>query len=80
MIGKREQETFDGLLFPGRRVLTVGEVSERLRVTIQHVIDLIDEGQLTGINLGGGSKRHYRIPVESYERFIKERCSANSPQ
>lgn len=80
MIASREQVTFDGLLFPGRRVLYVGEVAERLRVTIQHVIDLIDEGQLDAINLGGAGRRHYRIPVEAYERFLKTRCSANSPQ
>ncbi len=80
MISEREQSSFDGLLLPGRKVLTVGEVSERLRVTIQHVIDLIDEGQLDAINLGGAGRRHYRIPVEAYEKFLAKRCSANSPQ
>ena len=80
MLTDREQVTFDGLLFPGRRVLYVGEVAERLRVTIQHVIDLIDEGKLNAVNMGGAGRRHYRIPVEEYERFLRSRWTANFPQ
>lgn len=74
MIDQPQQLTFGSLLFPGRTVLYVSEVAEKLKVTDQHVIDLIEEGQFPGaINVGGGSKKFYRIPIESYERFLKSR-------
>lgn len=76
-IAQPEQSTFDGLLFPGRRVLCVAEVAERLRITEQHVIDLIDEGQLRAVNIGGASRKFYRIPVEAYEAFLRSRDSIN---
>jgi excisionase family DNA binding protein len=68
-----EQVTFDGLLFPGRRMLNVAEIAERLLISQRHVVDLIDEGKLRALNISGDKRRHYRIPVEAYEAFIKSR-------
>lgn len=42
-----------GLQFPGRTVLYVHECAARLRVTSQHVIDLIEEGALAALDVGG---------------------------
>lgn len=61
--------------FEGRAVLAVGEVAKALCMTIQHTLDLIDEGQLEAINIGGATKRHYRIPVEALRRFLDHRRS-----
>lgn len=76
-----EQLDFAGLLFPGRKVLYVSEVAERLEIGEQSVRDLIDEGKLHAIDTSGGSRKFWRIPVSSFERFLKERSSmSTSPQ
>lgn len=71
-----EQITFHSLLFPGRKILYVAEVAERLAVTERHVIDLIEEGLLRAINIGGDNvsgRKFYRIPVEAFEAYLKSR-------
>jgi hypothetical protein len=49
-------------------------VAQRLGVVVQHIIDLIDEGKICGLDLAGAgnktSKRCHRIPIESYRDFI----------
>jgi excisionase family DNA binding protein len=78
MLDRPQQLDFGGLLFgSGRTVLCVWEVAERLSVTEQHVTDLIEEGQLQAVNVGGGGRNFWRIPVMAYERFLKERHSLN---
>ena len=66
---------FPSLRFPkDRTVLYVFEIAARLNVTEQHVIDLIDEGRLRAVNVGGTGargRRHYRIPVEAWEHFVR---------
>ena len=42
-----------GLQFPGRTVLYVHECASRLRVAPQHIIDLIEEGALAALDVGG---------------------------
>ena len=72
-----QQMNFGNLLFPRERtVLYVSEVAEKLEVTDQHVIDLIEEGQLNAINVGGGLRKFFRIPVHEYEAFLRRRHSA----
>lgn len=73
-----DQLSFNSIMFPkDRRVLMVAEVADLLRVTDQHVLDLIDEGKLRAINLGGETRRYWRIPREAYEEFIAKRDSHN---
>jgi len=73
-----DQLAFDSIMFPrDRRVLMVAEVANLLRITEQHVIDLIEEGKLRAINTGGGSRHYWRIPREAYEAFITQRDSIN---
>ena len=73
-----EQTDFNALLFPGRKMLYVAEVAERLELTEQAIRDLIDEGQLHAINVGGGDRKFWRIPVPAFDRFLKQRSSAGS--
>jgi hypothetical protein len=68
---------FASLDFPGRTTLNVDEVALRLGITAQHVLDLIDEHLITGIDLKGkdASRRLIKIPIESYRNFIVERVT-----
>jgi excisionase family DNA binding protein len=70
-----EQMDFNAVLFAGRKVLYVSEVAERLEIGEQSVRDLIEEGKLHAIDVGGGSRKFWRIPVTAFERFVKERSS-----
>ena len=55
MTPEPQQLEFPSLAFPkDRTVLYVAEVAMKLRVTEQHVLDLIEEGKLQAINIGGG--------------------------
>lgn len=67
---------FPGLRFPpDRRTLRVEEVCDKLRVSKQHVVNLIEEGRLRAVNVNGpgpGYRRLYRIPVEAYDAFLRE--------
>ncbi len=66
--------------FPiGRRVLTVTELAARWGCTDQHVHDLIEEGKLQAIDVGGGSKRFWRIPFEATEQFETVNSSLFDP-
>jgi len=56
----------------------VEEVAARLGVTAQHISDLISEGKLQAVNVGGGSKKFWRIPIEAFEAFIRQRHSLES--
>lgn len=58
-----------------RDVLRVGEVAKRLLVTPQHVLDLIEEGKLEAVNVGGGERKHWRIRVDALEVFMRNRSS-----
>ena len=60
-----------GLQFPGRTVLYVHECAARLRVTSQHVIDLIEEGALAALDVGGDGGS-VRVPP-SFLRVLAER-------
>ena len=68
--------------FPGRSTLFVAEVAQALRITKQHVINLIDEGFLSAIDVancsnsksGAPTRRALRIPVGSYDNYIRSRA------
>src|SRR5438105_851202 len=77
-----EQTDFNALLFPGRKMLYVKEVAERLGADEDDVRSLIEEGKLHAVDVGGGGRKFWRIPVTSFERFLKQRSSlaAESPK
>jgi hypothetical protein len=66
-----QQLEFPSLAFPkDRTVLTVSEVAERWDCTAQHVIDLLEEGQLAGFDIAG---RHdfIRMPAAALDAIAK---------
>lgn len=69
---------FASLDFPGRVSLRVEEVAEKLGTSAQHIIDLIVEGKLQGLDVRGldASRALYRIPVECYRDFIVRSLTA----
>ncbi len=69
-------EGFPSLTFPAdRTVISVVELAGRLRVSKQHVTNLIEEGKLRALDIGatnGTGRRRYRIPVESWEAYVRK--------
>ena len=76
----KQNPEFNALLFAGRKTLYVSEVAKDLRVTEQHVRNLIEEGNLLAINVGTNDRKFWRIPVEEYERFLKKNFSMDPMQ
>lgn len=75
MIDQPQQLDFGSLLFDRKRnVLYVSEIAEKLDVTERHVINLIEEGKLRAINVGGenvSGRKFYRIPVDWWMEYLK---------
>lgn len=75
----QDEFPFPSLDFPGRTVVTVPELAQKLGVTEQHVINLIECGELPGLNTGRAKlgRSWYRIPLESWHAWVLQRLSAN---
>ncbi len=67
---------FASLVFPpGRTMLSVPEIAQRLGVTKTHVYALIDDGTLQAINAGGTGRNYWRVPVEAFNDFVRRNHS-----
>jgi len=69
---------FPSLDFQGRTTLTVNDIANKLRYTPEHVIGLIECGELVSVN-GSRSvetRMSYRVPIEAYREFIRSRMTA----
>jgi hypothetical protein len=63
-----EQLEFASLAFPkDRKVLMAGEVALRWGVSDQHVLDLLEAGQLHGFDISGNRKEFIRIPAAAVD-------------
>jgi hypothetical protein len=69
--------SFESLDFPGRKVLFVFDIADRIGCSRRHVFELISEGHLRAVDIScrntGTSRQAFRIPVESYRQFIRSR-------
>ncbi len=66
-----QQMDFPSLGWPkDRTVLMVGEVAAKLRVTDQHVIDLIAEGKIAAVDIAG-RQNYVRVPMDAIEDFAR---------
>jgi excisionase family DNA binding protein len=67
---------YESLDFPdGRTVLNTKEVAQRLDVSVQHVLDLIEAGKLRALDIGSSrphGRPYYRIPIEAWRAFLRE--------
>lgn len=68
---------FASLEFPGRGLVTIPEISEKLGCTVQHIINLVEDGTLVSCDLARhvGSRRMIRVPVEEYRSLLLNRLS-----
>ena len=70
----KQMNFFSSLDFPGRTVLYVWEIAQKLGGTVQHYLNLVDTGELVAIDTAsradGKTRRMLRVPVESYRNFI----------
>jgi excisionase family DNA binding protein len=55
----------------GKLMLKVREAAKKLRVADQHILDLIEEGKLQAINVGGHTRKFWRIPIEAWALYIQ---------
>lgn len=59
---RAEQIEFPSLLFPpDRKVLRVAEIAPIIRISENHVIDLLEEGKMLGIDVAGRHE-YLRVP------------------
>lgn len=68
---------FPSLDFPGRTTVKLGEIAERLGVSVRHLCNELDDGTLVGVDLKakGVTKRCVRIPREIYHAYIMARLT-----
>jgi excisionase family DNA binding protein len=76
MISAPQQLDFGNLLFDkNRTVLYVDEVAQKLDCSKQHVLNLIESGDLGAINIGTSTANFFRIPIGEWEKFLRKRSS-----
>lgn len=63
---------FASLDFPGRTTLHLGEIAEKLGVTVQHLLNEIEENAFAGLDLKGkkANRRNIRVPIECYRDYV----------
>jgi hypothetical protein len=73
---------FPSLDFPGRTVLYMHEVAERIGCSIDKAYTLVDDGSLAAVNIAGATatRRELRVPIECWRNFIVQRMTAPMPQ
>ena len=57
------------------------EIARKLAVTVDHVVNLVDDDSFAGsiVKRVGPSRRSIRVPVESYRSFVLKRSSRQAP-
>lgn len=68
---------FASLDFEGFTVLTVDQIALKLRYTSQHILNLVEQGELVAIDgkSKGVTRRECRIPLEAYRNFVFARMT-----
>jgi excisionase family DNA binding protein len=74
---RRAAPPFASLDFPEREMLCPSEAAKCLGCSVQHIYNLILEGQLRAINISrpNRSQRCFaRIPIEAWRKFLSDRA------
>ena len=73
---------FASLDFEGFTTLTVDQIAAKLRFTTQHILNLVEQGELVAVDGKGRdvSRRSCRVPLENYRAFILARLTGPAPQ
>ena len=67
--GYRENLELLGEAFPGKKMLTVEEVSAYLGCDRRTITGLIEKGKLVAVDIGMGKYNVYRVPVREGARL-----------
>lgn len=67
--GYRENLELLGEAFPGKKMLTVEEVSDYLGCDRRTITGLIEKGKLVAVDIGMGKYNVYRVPVREVARL-----------
>ena len=69
---------FASLDFQGVALLTVDNIASKLGWTTQHILNLIEQGELVAIDgkSKGVTRRDCRIPIEAYRAWVLARMTA----
>jgi excisionase family DNA binding protein len=70
-------QPFPSLDFPNRDSLNPVEAARRLGCSVQHIYNLVVDGRLRAINISrpGCARRFFRIPIESWRKFLTDHCT-----
>lgn len=49
------------------------DIAADLGCTVEHVHDLIRQGELRAVNIGTARRPYYRVPRAAYEDFLRRR-------
>lgn len=69
---------FASLDFPGRTTVSLGEIAQRLGVSVDHLLNEAEHGALKGLDLKGAkaTRRNMRVPIECYRAYVIEHMTA----
>jgi len=77
MDGEIKQLEFPSLDFPGRTAMYPFECANKIGCHVDHIHDLVTEGQLKAVDISGrnnlSERRTLRIPLEAWQEFIRAR-------
>ena len=68
---------FASLDFPGRTMITLAEMAEKLGCSNDHLLNEAERGALCGVDLKGAraSRRNIMVPIESYRAYVLTRLT-----
>ena len=71
---------FASLDFEGFTVLTVDQIAVKLNYTSQHILNLVEQGDLHALDgkSVGVTRRNCRIPLEEYRAWVLKRMTGVS--
>ena len=73
---------FASLDFEGHTVLTVDMIAVKLNYTAQHILNLVEQGDLIAIDgkSKGATRRNCRIALEAYRAWVISRLTGPAPE
>jgi excisionase family DNA binding protein len=60
-----------------KAALKIQECADELGASCEQISALIESGELPAIDIGNGSRRHWRIPREALARYKSQKSSLN---
>jgi hypothetical protein len=73
---------YASLDFEGHTILTADMIAAKLNYSVQHILNLVDDGSLVALDGKGrkSTRRSCRVPLENYRKFIMDRLTGPTPE